>query len=341
MLKWIMWVVVLLLLSVFTVAGSFLYKAHRQIDSINPPLPSMAEIRAAIFAVKNSASPGADLPVSIEVALSASQRSPLSSVLDDFSGTGLQPEGLYDMSFPVFIISWADGRKFIVDAGLSRQEAASFGKSAELLGAEPMVFNGSLDKLVDVNKIAGIGFTHLHKDHVLGAEALCMPSAKRLPGKPILMVQTAEQFSTGNYLTQPAEAVLAGLECGQRFIIKDTLRLKSVSGFAGLKIIHVAGHTPGSQVFVVPVMQAGKVHTYILAGDLVNHGAGITYNISKPNWYSLLVTPENLSQLERARRWLKMLAEETDIDVLVSHDQQQIDRALQAVPAVNLVPIAN
>ncbi len=287
-------------------AGSKLYQAHGQIDAINPELPS-AEIIGESIASE-------DLPVSLTAYNTATQNVPLSSVLK-----GENSDESFDMSFPIFVVTWANGRQFVIDAGLSALTAGPFGESSELLGAGPMQFHAGLGDLVEAEKTSGIGFTHLHSDHVDGAQDLCKSA------KSLIIIQSVQQYTTTNYLTEAGNLQLEVMECAQRLLIRDeTATLKPIGSFPGVFLVNTGGHTPGSQVFVVHVRNNAGTMTYILAGDLVNHYQAIEENISKPAFYSYLIVPENLSQLEKARVWLKGLAAQRNFKVLVSHHKENI-----------------
>ena len=287
-------------------AGSKLYQTHGQIDAINPELPSAKIIRESIA--------DEDLPVSLIAYNTATQNVPLSSVLEGADG-----EEFFDMAFPVFVVTWANGRQFVIDAGLSALTAGPFGESSELLGAGPMQFHAGLGDLVEAKEISGIGFTHLHSDHVDGAGDLCES------GKNLIIVQSVQQYTTTNYLTEAGNLQLEAMECAQRLLIRDEKSaLKPIGGFPGVFLVNAGGHTPGSQVFVVHVRNNSGAMTYVLAGDLVNHYRAIEENISKPAFYSYLIVPENLSQLEQARVWLKGLAAQRKFKILVSHHKENI-----------------
>ncbi|MFT7685977.1 MAG: glyoxylase-like metal-dependent hydrolase (beta-lactamase superfamily II) [Candidatus Azotimanducaceae bacterium] len=281
--------------------ASRLWPAHRQIDSLNPKLPSVASIKESAQIE--------GLPFEIEIVNTASQWTPLSSILkDDRSDKG------YEMTFPAFLIKWEDGRQFLVDAGLTKTTANKFGTPSEILGAKPMEFHKELGEVVDLEKINGVGFTHLHLDHVDGAKNLCSDTSD------LKIVQSHEQYTQANYGTIAQYELLDNLACGKRLLVRDNLILKTISGFPGLYIVNTAGHTPGSQVFIAHIKRHGVVTTYVLAGDLVNHKDGYLSDIPKPMWFSYFVVPENLDQLRLTRFWLKDLDEQNNINVLPSHD---------------------
>jgi glyoxylase-like metal-dependent hydrolase (beta-lactamase superfamily II) len=94
--------------------------------------------------------------------------------------------------------------------------------------------------------------------------------------------------------------------------------------------IAAGGHTPGSTVFAARV---GEV-TWILAGDMTNSRAALLANEPKPALYSLFIVPEAPARLERMRLWLSALDAESDVTVVVSHDQPALEASgMSAWPA--------
>ena len=302
-----------LLLLILTYGLNQLRMAHADIDSIAPELPALETVRESGLVF--------DLPVAIAFHNTGSQRAARSSVLneahDPASTSGPDPQ-MIDMSFPAFVLTWQDGRQFVVDVGFSELEAREFSRRSELAGSMPIEFHGLVADKLDVSNVKGVGFTHLHSDHMMGISAFCKPEAS------FTLVQTMEQYSWHNYLTSSGATLLNELGCGLQLLIDDSLIMKSVRGFPGLYMIHVGGHTLGSQIFVVHVSEGASIATYILAGDMANHFDGIRYNISKPPAYSRWLVPENLDQLYKIRSWLKTMDQESDITVLISHDKKHL-----------------
>lgn len=297
-------------LCLVVVGLNILRLTHQQINDLQPSLPSRTEIHASAR-VPN-------LPVSIgwlETSWLPSQRA---LVLD----TQVDPApGLaYEITFPAFVVTWADGRRFVIDAGLSPAAAEDLSRSLTwFTQSGPMTYVGSLSTLIKPQTIDGLGFTHLHVDHTSGADDLCAAGAS------YTLYQSVEQFNVLNYLTFRQADQLTEMACSRRLLLasQDNL-LREIQGFPGLYVTHVAGHTPGSQVFVVHVREGLKRMTYVIAGDLANHRDGVRHNISKPSWYSRWVVPESLSQLDMARRWLGHLDSQARITVLLSHDRQAL-----------------
>ena len=112
------------------------------------------------------------------------------------------------MGHPVFVIEWDGGRRFLIDAGMTRAEAEAFGKPIEsILGSEPIEPHGPVsEQLADaVGSVAGIAFTHLHIDHTEGVGALCEALNRPLP-----VYQTADQADRSNYTTAPGNEAISG-----------------------------------------------------------------------------------------------------------------------------------
>jgi len=273
-----------------------LAEAHVEIRSIHPPLPDAA----ALLALTDVP----DTPVRI-------------AYLDTASQTGDAPATL---AYPAFLLDWADGRRFVVDAGMERKQALAFGRFIELaLGADPIVPHGSLSEQLgpEVRRIAGLGFTHLHNDHTGGLPGLCRALGRTLP-----VFQTPWQADLGNYSTRPGRAQLAAAECAQ--VERLPARpLAAIPGFAGLAVVPGAGHTPGSSVFAARVGE----RIWLLAGDVTNFRINLDEDRPKPWIYSLFVVPEARDRLAELRRWLRELDARPEFQVVVSHDLEALQRS--------------
>jgi len=287
---------------------NMLRTTQQQIDGLHPPLPTYRQIMAG--------SRQAGLPVAIHFLATASQKIARYRLLD--RALDPNPGGNVDMTFPAFVLTWSDGQRFIVDGGLSANEAVTFGRQQQWLGGfqgQPMVYHQSLANSLDPTSIKGVGLTHLHSDHTTGLADLCAAGAH------YTTYQTLEQYTQQNYLTFGGDDALAAMTCSVRLVLAEQESpLRDIQGFPGLYVVPVAGHTPGSQVFVAHVQGLAGVQTYVLAGDIANHRDGVQFNIGKPAWYNRWLVPENLAQLDRLRRWLKSLNDSHLIQVLLSHD---------------------
>jgi glyoxylase-like metal-dependent hydrolase (beta-lactamase superfamily II) len=290
------------------VLAVILVRAHREIDAIDPPLPSAAAVTRA--------DGGDDLPVRLRWIDTASQGMPRAAVLDP--GLDPDPAAGYVMSHPSFVLEWPDGRIFLVDLGMDAESAAAFGRNLEWLGgAEPIAFHASAAaRLGDaVDRVRGVAFTHLHTDHTSGVAELCQARSE-----PLRLFQTRLQAERTNHTTRPGRAQLEAAGCLEPEIL-ESASLMAVPGFPGLSVVAAGGHTPGSQIFVAHVRDGRQVATWIFTGDVVNHLDGVRLDLPKPRLYSLLVVPESASRLQRLRVWLRDLARTHHARIVVSHDE--------------------
>lgn len=259
------------------------------------------------------------LPTRVSWINTATQFVPRAALIDP---SGDPDAGAWSrMSFPAFVIEWADGRILLVDAGMDAEAARAFGRPIErVVGADP------IEPLIDVgaalrrarDRVAGIVFTHLHDDHVQGIESLCRASAR-----PIDALLSARQAEHPNYLTRRALAAVHASPCLEvKPLPPDPL--VELPGFPGVSVIAAAGHTPGSQLVVVHLGNRGA-RPIVLAGDIANSYDGIERNVAKPRLYRLLVVPEDEERLVEVRRYLQDLAGRFGATVLISHDQAALE----------------
>jgi glyoxylase-like metal-dependent hydrolase (beta-lactamase superfamily II) len=183
-------------------------------------------------------------------------------------------------------------------------------------------------------RVAGIGFTHMHVDHTGGLKSLCEDwRLEAAASNPIPTFQGRYQMMEVNHTTRSAKVQLENASCIQRQPLVGGDSIQAIPEFPGLFVIAAAGHTPGSQVFVVQLRKrAGAseeepddVETWVVTGDVVNHVAGVELDIPKPRLYSLLLVPENEERLHRMRGFLKQLSRQPNVQLLVSHDLNQIE----------------
>jgi glyoxylase-like metal-dependent hydrolase (beta-lactamase superfamily II) len=308
----------------FALGGLFL--AKRAIVGLNPPLPSVPEVLAF--------DPSSDLPVRLSWINTASQRMPRSAALE--SSLDPSPRSPYVLSIPAFVVEWADGRMFLVDLGMDAQSAVDFGKLTELvMGGKRMEPHGDVvEQLGDaVKRVAGVSFTHEHIDHTTGALALC----KAHP-EPIKLFLGRLWSDSSNYTTRPGLDILARAKCLARHTLEGG-PLITIPGFPGLAFFAAAGHTPGSQVFVVHVRSGDDdVKTWLLVGDIANNLDGIRQNVPKPSFYSTFVTPESTLRLDLLRRYLGSLEREHGVGILVSHDELALEAS--GLPKFSATPPA-
>jgi glyoxylase-like metal-dependent hydrolase (beta-lactamase superfamily II) len=304
---------VVLLAGIAFVLGGLAW-AHAEIRGIEPALPS---VDAAV-----AADAASDLPVRLRWIDTASQRMPRSGVLDP--ALDAAPDAPYVMGHTGFVLEWADGRIFLVDAGMDREAALAFGGPIEqLAGADPIEPRRSVAQALGpaADRVAGIGFTHLHPDHTNGVAALCGASNRR-----IRLVQGRLQAERSNYTTRGGAAQLAQAPCLEREVL-DGSGLVALPGFAGLALIPAGGHTPCSQLFVAHVRDGDALRVWIITGDIVNQLDGALRDIPKPRLYSLLMVPEAPERLAAVRAFLREAAARPGTGLLVSHDRLSLEQS--------------
>ncbi|HEV7733969.1 MAG TPA: MBL fold metallo-hydrolase [Candidatus Binatia bacterium] len=302
-------VMALLLLVIGAVAavGVILTWDHIEVRREGAPVPTAADVAAV--------GKSGDGPVRLSWIDTARQRMPRSAVLDVAKDP--TPDAPYLMSHPSFVLEWADGRLLLVDVGMTHDGAVKFGELIGMLGtAEPMEpLRATADALGAArSRVGGVIFTHLHEDHTGGLDALCSGGPAAVP-----IFMTPAQQDVVNYTTRASRDAVMHAPCARPTRLEGG-SLLDVPGFPGVAVFHAAGHTPGSQIVFARV--AGK--TYAFIGDIVNNGDGITHDIPKPYYYSLLIVPESTERLQALREYLRDLGTRAGVTLLVSHDEQQI-----------------
>jgi glyoxylase-like metal-dependent hydrolase (beta-lactamase superfamily II) len=304
---------VLLLAGIAFVTGGLAW-AHAEIRGIDPELPGVDAALAADTA--------ADLPVRLRWIDTASQRMPRSAVLDP--ALDPTPDAPYVMGHVVFVLEWADGRIFLVDAGMDRESALAFGRPIERFsGADPIEPRSSAADALGpaATRVAAIAFTHLHTDHTSGVAALCATGDRR-----IRLVQGRLQAERTNYTTRGGVEQLEQAPCLEREVL-DGEGVVPVPGFPGFALVPAGGHTPCSQLFVAHVREGDAARTWIFTGDVVNQEDGALREIPKPGLYSLIVVPEAPARLAVLRAFLREAAARPRAGLLVSHDRLALERS--------------
>lgn len=300
-------VVVLALLTAGVAIGWVRYT----LTALRTPLPPAAGVAGT--------SQAAEVPVRISWFNTASQFVPRSALID--TSKDPDPDAWARMSFPVFVIEWADGRILLVDAGMDAPTARRFG-----VPMERVVGGDAVEPVTDVaaalgparDRVAGIVFTHLHEDHVQGVESLCRAGAK-----PIEALVASAQAEHPYYWTRPSLDLLKRSPC-LRMKTLPAEPMSELPGFPGVVVIAAAGHTPGTQL-VVTHIGSREARPIVLSGDVVNNHDGIEQNLPKPWLYRLLVVPEDERRLGEVRQYLRELEQQFGVTVLVSHDQAYLE----------------
>lgn len=288
--------------------------AHSSIRSQSGPPPPVSGILSSLQNREN--------PTRVSWINTASQAMPRSAVLS--ASEDPNPTAPYVMSHPSFVLEWEDGRVLLVDAGMSRNGAASFGGPIELLsGGLPIEPHGSAaEQLGEAReRVWGVLFTHLHEDHVEGINELC-DGLKRL--LPVFM--TRAQAEHPNYTTRKGLNLVNAASCVRRELLPAET-IAEVAGFPGVVVIHAGGHTPGSQLILAQVGSGEGTRRYAFAGDIANHIDGIIHDVPKPFLYRLLIVPEAEGRLGELRRLLRELRHSHGFEILVSHDQAHLEQS--------------
>ena len=269
----------------------FLIPAHLQIRSVEPGVPTRPELRELLGA--------SDGPVRLRYVNTSSQR----------LSTG-------ELGHTVFVVEWANGDLFMIDAGMDVPTAIKFGRLVETtLGAGEATSHGTISDLLGeaVARVEGVAFTHLHIDHTQGIVPFC---AAR--GKGATLFQTTWQTDLQNFNTTEAEEIIESSCLSRNGIGSEGLI--SVDGFPGLGVAALGGHSPGSTLFAIAV----GGHLWILSGDIANSKADLISDTGKGFLYSYVMVPENTGRTEMLRGWLTGLDAESDMTVLVAHDLTDI-----------------
>ncbi|MCE7999450.1 MAG: MBL fold metallo-hydrolase [Rhodobiaceae bacterium] len=271
--------------------GIFLVPPHLQTQGIEPDLPNEQALRDLMAEE--------DGPIAVRYVLSASQ---------DVRGRQL--------AHTTFLVEWANGNLFAIDAGMDENGAAEF---ADLMrgisGGGDAQFFGTLGKQLgpELQRVKGIGFTHLHIDHTQGITAFC---ADRGTGTDLL--QSNDQRDEHNFNTVEG-AELVAKSCLSRGALGGREILTN-DAFPGLGLIPLGGHTPGSTLFAVGL----KDHLWLFSGDTTNTKTDLVNNRGKGFLYSGVFVPENTGRTEDLRLWLTGLDTNADVDVVVSHDLEAL-----------------
>ncbi|MFT7286226.1 MAG: glyoxylase-like metal-dependent hydrolase (beta-lactamase superfamily II) [Halieaceae bacterium] len=287
-MRWILRIALLLVILTTIVLAVFLGPAHMQIRGVAPALPTEAQLRAL------ASVPGG--PLSIHFIESSSQRGPKRT-----------------LGHASVIIEWPNRRLFMIDAAMDDQASQDFGALIARLspGMGPVEFRGTVADLLGpgVAAIDGVGFTHLHTDHVQGITAFC---AARAGGSHLY--QSTWQAREHNLHTKESALQLKN-SCLKAVLLAGD-GLLSHADFPGLGIAALGGHTPGSTLFAAHV----EGTLWLMSGDISNVKEQLLSNTGKGWLYSNLLVPENTARTEELRLWLAALDAQPDIEVIVAHD---------------------
>ena len=102
--------------------------------------------------------------------------------------------------------------------------AVKFGELIQKLGdAETAVSHGTVPSLMgqQIERVSGLGFTHLHVDHVQGIQAVC--ESKASDTKRLIALHTSDQFGIPNLHTADQSELLKNSACVQQIELADSV----------------------------------------------------------------------------------------------------------------------
>src|SRR5712671_924557 len=187
---------------------AFLLPAHIQVRRVETPLPTTEQLRALLHQPNG--------PVAIHYVNTSEQA---------------MPGGM--LMHSVFLVEWANGDIFMIDSGMPVDVAAQFGKLLErLMSGSPATVHGSITHYLGdaVQRVRGVGYTHLHQDHAEGTREVC---AAR--GSGVQLVQTELQATEHNFNTS-AGADLVAHACFDKAPLQGEIVLQTPK-FPGLGVI--------------------------------------------------------------------------------------------------------
>jgi glyoxylase-like metal-dependent hydrolase (beta-lactamase superfamily II) len=281
-----------LALLVVLAAAVFLLTAHIQVRGVGPPLPDDAQLRALLSSGNG--------PASVRYINTSTQELPVGR-----------------LGHTLFLVEWKNGNLFMIDAGMDRANALEFGKLMETaLGAEEAVPHGNIAELLgdDIERVVGVGFTHLHIDHTQGVVPFC-----ERRGSGARVYQTFWQAELHNFNTEQGADIVAQSCLGEGEL--NGPGISTIDGMPGLGIVGLGGHTPGSTLFAI----AEGDRLWLISGDTTNSKADVLSNTGKGFLYSYLMVPEDTARTEELRLWFARLDAEEDMTVVVPHDIGDIE----------------
>lgn len=300
MIKKILMLLAVIIVLAISVLAIFLVPAHLQVREVTPSLPKVADF----LSLRSDAG-----PQRVSYVLTSSQK--------------LERGQISHISV---LLEWADGKMFMIDAGMEPAAAMDFAELLKKLdsSAGDATVLGAIGDLIgpDVQRIQGVGFTHLHIDHTQGISAFC-----RVRGQGPVVLQSTAQANLHNFNTNEGATMVAESCLQQRTFNGDSLM--SFSDFPGLAAFSLGGHTPGSTLWAVAL----RDKVLLFSGDITNDKASIDHDKPKPVLYSYVLVPENVDRTAELRKWLLTLDKNQNISIVVSHDLANTQSHLSAYKA--------
>ena len=289
-MKWLLRIISSVVVLAIIALAVVLIPAHVQVRGVSPALPSQEEMLALR---------GVNGPTKVAYILTSSQQ--------------LERGQISHISI---VIEWANGQRFLIDAGMSEHQAESFAKLLQKMDSAAGQANvyGTVAQLLGpkIKDVAGVGFSHLHIDHTQGIQGFCDQR-----GKGAVLLQTPNQKDLHNFnTTEGADLIASSCLTQAEFTPANNGNFYRSSQFPGLAAIELGGHTPGSTLWAVAL--GNKV--LLFSGDITNDKTSIDHNTPKQVLYSYLLVPENTKRTSELRQWLRELDQSEPFSVIVSHD---------------------
>ena len=265
----------------------FLGAAHLQVRSVAPELPSESELLSLL----NESG-----PIKVGYILTSSQTLARGKI-----------------SHTSIVLEWADGRLFMIDAGMDEVAAKDFASLLKKIDSSASDGNtlGTVASFLgrDIERVQGVGFTHLHIDHTQGVDVFCQSR-----GEGALVLQSTVQARLHNFNTTEGADIIKNSCLKLREFNAE--KLNQFDDFPGIGAFALGGHTPGSTLWAVGFNN--KV--LLFSGDITNDKLSIDHNEAKPALYSYVLVPENVKRTAELRKWLLSLDKKERFSVIVSHD---------------------
>ena len=197
----------------------------------------------------------------------------------------------------------------VIDTGMSEEMAREFGKNAVYF---PDAFRRVQDAMSDASVVA---VTHEHADHIAGI-ALHPNPASFIDALQL----TSRQYDTLEKFAPSLHELL------QRY---EPLELVQPIAIApGVVMIGAAGHTPGSVMFYVRLRNGEEI---LFIGDVAWWMENVRAARGRPRFVQQLFmhSPEERLAVLKQLRSLHEIYLQGDVQIVASHDEEQIKQLLR------------
>lgn len=216
--------------------------------------------------------------------------------------------------FSVFQIRFAD-RWIMVDAGVDSSAIIQYVGATRRVGYSQARYDSVQLALRGADRIV---LTHEHWDHASGVQR--SPYFRQVAAKTLL---TGAQVQS--LLIPPAPAFIPmSADSASHFRNVDYDLIHPLA--PGVVLIKAPGHTPGSQLVYVRLVDDREV---LLIGDLAWMMAGVTSNLQKPERASEDMK-EDRAAIQRELDWVRSIMKDGAVAVTPSHDKTRLDALVAA-----------